>query len=362
MVVKLKPIAEQVVVITGASSGIGLVTARIAASQGASVVLAARNRRDLEAAVERFRQAGGKAAHCVADVTDPEQVEEIANTAIREFGRIDTWVNNAGVSLYGRIMEIPLADQRRQFDVLYWGHVHGSRTAVPHLSRQGGALINVASALADRAIPLQGPYCAAKHAVKGFTESLRMELEDRGAPISVSLVKPSSINTPFFKKGRSYLGFEPQPLPPVFAPELVARAIISCAQRPTRDIIAGGLGKLLSLSGLAPGPIDRYMLRTTFAAQCSAVPLAADRKDNLYEPVEHDGGERGGWEGRTKESSFYTAAVLRRGIAGAIGASLATATVGVEILGRAVRARMRRSPRRLAERAGPSGTGATGGK
>ena len=319
MDVKLKPIDEQVVVITGASSGIGLVTATMAARQGAGVVLAARNERDLRDSVERIRSEGGRAVYQVADVAEPDQVEEIASAALREFGRIDTWINNAAVAMYGRLMELSLEDMRRQFDVNYWGQVHGSRTAVPHLRKQGGALINVASAVADRAIPLQGNYCAAKHALKAFTDSLRMELEEEGAPISVSLVKPGSIDTPFFDKAKTYLDVEPQPVPPVYAPEVVAEAILECAQRPIRDIIAGGMGVMLSLSNLAPRLADRYMERTTFDSQKTDRPVAADRSDNLYEAVEHDGGERGrNWQGRTKSTSLYTRAALHPAMAAAI--------------------------------------------
>ncbi|HZA34874.1 MAG TPA: SDR family oxidoreductase, partial [Vicinamibacterales bacterium] len=212
MKIRLLPLRDQVMVITGASSGIGLVTARQAAGAGARVVLAARNGRDLERAVASIRARGGRAIHVVADVADPLQVEEIAAAATREFGRIDTWVNNAAVSMYGRIMELPIDDMRRQMDVNYWGQVYGSRTAVRHLRERGGALINVASALSDRAIPLQANYCAAKHAVKAFTDALRMELEEEGVPIAVTLVKPASIDTPFFDKARTYLGVEPQPV------------------------------------------------------------------------------------------------------------------------------------------------------
>jgi NAD(P)-dependent dehydrogenase (short-subunit alcohol dehydrogenase family) len=326
--VTLKPIDEQVVVITGASSGIGLVTARMAARQGAQVVLAARNRRDLASAVEEIRNEGGRAVFQVADVTDPIQVEEIARTAGREFGRIDTWVNNAAVSVYGRLMDVPLGDLRRQFDVIYWGQVHGSRAAVPHLRENGGALINVASALADRAIPLQGNYCAAKHALKAFTDALRMELEEEGAPISVTLVKPGSIDTPLFDKARSYLGVEPQPVPPVYAPELVAAVILECAQRTIRDIITGGMGKIVSLAGSAPRLADRYMRWSTFASQQTDRPLAPERRDNLYTPVEQDGGERGrNWKGRTKATSLYTMAALHPRAAGAAAVALGLAVV-----------------------------------
>jgi NAD(P)-dependent dehydrogenase (short-subunit alcohol dehydrogenase family) len=330
---RLKPVGEQVMVITGASSGIGLVTAKLAARQGAQIVLAARNERDLAAAVQLIRDEGGRAVYQVADVAAPAQVEAIADTAIRELGRIDTWVNNAAVAMYGRITELPIEDMRRQFDVNYWGIVYGSRTAVSRLKHRGGALINVASAVADRAIPLQGNYCAAKHAIKAFTDALRMELEDEGLPISVSLVKPSSIDTPFFEKARTYLGVEPQPVPPVYAPEIVARAIIECAQRPIRDIAAGGMAPVLQIADLAPGITDRVMERTTFESQKTGQVVAADRKDNLYEPLEYDGGERGrNWKGRTRSTSLYTAAKLHPGVAAAIAAAtvgLGVATAGV---------------------------------
>jgi NAD(P)-dependent dehydrogenase (short-subunit alcohol dehydrogenase family) len=308
----LKPIAEQVIVITGASSGIGLVTAQKAARAGACVVLAARNEADLRQAVDDIRAAGGRAIYVVADVADPDQVASIARAAIGEFGRIDTWVNNAAVSLYGRIMELSVEEMRRQFDVNYWGQVYGSRAAVPHLQREGGAIINVGSALCDRAIPLQGNYCAAKHALRGFTETLRMELEAEGAPIAVTLVKPASIDTPFFEKARTHLEMEPQPVPPVYAPEVVARAILRCAVRPTRDVIVGGSGKLLSAANMAPRMADRYMERRLFEAQQTDIPVTEGRPDNLFAPVEHDGGRRGRtWRGRTRGTSAYTAAALR---------------------------------------------------
>ena len=234
MDIRLKPIGEQVLVITGASSGIGLVTAKRAAERGAKVVLAARSECELAEAVQKIRDEGGRAIYQVADVASPEQVEEIANAAVREFGRIDTWVNDAGVALYGRSMDVSLDDMRRQFDVLYWGEVYGMRTAASHLARQGGAIINVATALSDRAVPLPANYCAARHALAAFTDTLRMELEEEGAPISVTLIKPASIDTPFFDKAKSYLGVEPRPIPPVYAPEVVAEAILEAAQRPIR--------------------------------------------------------------------------------------------------------------------------------
>ena len=323
----LKPLLEQAIVITGASSGIGLVTAKQAASRGARVVLAARNEADLQAAVDEIRHNGGRAIYVVADVANPADVELIARRAIGEFGRIDTWVNNAAVSMYGRVMELSLEEARRQFDVNYWGQVYGCRVAVPYLLDEGGAIINVGSALCDRAIPLQGNYCAAKHALRAFTETLRMELEAQGAPIAVTLIKPASIDTPFFEKARTYLKVEPQPVPPVYAPEIVADAILHCATHPMRDIYVGGSGRFIGAANMFPRLADRYMERTMFESQQTDIPITAARADNLFHPVEHDGGERGRtWQGRTKGTSVYTTVALRPRVTAA--AMLGAAAIG----------------------------------
>jgi NAD(P)-dependent dehydrogenase (short-subunit alcohol dehydrogenase family) len=316
MNIELKPLREQVVVITGASSGIGLVTARAAADAGASVVLAARNEHDLRDAVHDIRRRGGRATHVAADVSNPADVEALAAAAVSTYGRIDTWVNNAAVAVYGRIMELSLDEMRQQFDINYWGVVHGSRVAVPYLrAAGGGSLINVGSVLSDRAIPLQGNYSAAKHAIKGFTDALRMELEEEGAPISVTLIKPSSIDTPFFDKARSHMGVEPQPVPPVYAPELVADAILAAAVRPVRDVIVGGSGRLMSLATVAPRLTDAYMERRLFDSQKTDKPISG-RPDNLFAPVARDGGERGRtWQGRTMRHSATTAAAMHPGAA-----------------------------------------------
>ncbi|MDQ3805316.1 MAG: SDR family oxidoreductase, partial [Acidobacteriota bacterium] len=219
MNVKLKKLSEQVVVITGASSGIGLVTARMAARRGARLVVAARAEEALKQLVEEIRAAGGEAEYVVADVGREDDVWNIAKAAHDRFGGFDTWVNNAGVSIYGRILDHSTEDMRRLFDTNFWGTVYGSQIAAIHLRRHGGALINVGSTVSDRAIPVQGVYSASKHAVKGFTDALRMELEAEGAPVSVTLVKPGSIDTPFPENAKNLMEKEPTLPPPVYAPE-----------------------------------------------------------------------------------------------------------------------------------------------
>jgi len=310
---KLKPVEEQVIVITGASSGIGLVTARAAAKRGARVVLSARNERALQRAVADIEAAGGQAIYVVADVADERDVDHLADVAVREFGGFDTWVNNASVAIYGRLDQVSVEDMRRLFDVNFWGVVHGCNAALPHLKARGGVLVNVGSVLSDRAIPLQGIYAAAKHAVKAYTDTLRMELEREGAPVSVTLVKPASIDTPFFQHARNYLSHEPKPAPPVYDPKVAAETILAVAARPVRDVFVGGAGKMVSLSGTyAPRLTDKAMERSQFEGQQYADrPSPPRRPDNLYAPMDAlEGVERGIYDGPVRESSTYTAAAL----------------------------------------------------
>lgn len=304
MRIRLKSLAEQVIVITGASSGIGLTTAEMAAAAGARVILSSRNEADLVEAVTRIHRNGGHAFYIVADVVDPDAVDAIADLAIEEFGTIDTWVNNAGVGMYGKLTDTPLADKRRLFDVDFWGVVHGCRTAVRHLRAGGGAIVNVGSVASDRAAPLLGIYSAAKHAVKGYTDTLRMELEYDGLPISVSLVKPASINTPFIEHARSHMATEPEFIPPIYPPEEVARAILRCAERPIRDVLVGGAAKFLSgVRGVAPRAMDAYLAATAFRQQKRDEP--SDYVDALDRP-QRDGQRRGPTARHTMRRSAYT--------------------------------------------------------
>jgi NAD(P)-dependent dehydrogenase (short-subunit alcohol dehydrogenase family) len=278
MKVRLKRLEHQVIVITGGTSGIGLTTARGAAARGARVVITSRDREDLEDAVADIERRGGRALPVVADVADRAQVEEVARLAVHTYGRIDTWVNNAAVSFYARLMEAPIEDMRRVFEVNFWGTVYGSRAAVPHLWRQGGALINIGSAAPDRAAPLQGAYSASKHAVKGFTDSLRVELEQEGAAVSVTLIKPSSVATPYYRHARSYLSQEPKPPGPVYDPEVVAEAILTAAERPVRELTVGAAGRVLALAAATmPRLTDIYMKSAMFRARRSSFYTTASR-------------------------------------------------------------------------------------
>ena len=308
MRIKLKKLRDQVIVITGASSGIGLTTAEMAAQAGARVVLSSRNEADLRKAVERIRAAGGRATYFVADVADASAVERLAAHAIAEFGGFDTWVNNAGLGLYGRTTEVPLADKRQLFDINFWGVVHGCRAAVPHLRSRGGALINIGSIVSDVASPLLGIYSASKHAVRGYTDALRMELEEEGAPIAVTLVKPAAINTPFIEHAANYMDAEPEFPAPVYAPEVVADAILRCAVRPTRDVTVGGAGKMITaMSTLAPRLTDLYFETTMFEQQKRNEPPHSP--DALYTP-QRDGRRRGPTQRMTLPRSAYTRAAL----------------------------------------------------
>jgi short-subunit dehydrogenase len=335
MAVRLKPLNKQVIVVTGASSGIGLTTAKLAAARGASVVLTARDEVDLRAAVEEIRRAGGDAIFVTADVADLDAMREVARTAVREFGGFDTWINNAGLSIYGPIEEVPIADARRLFDVNYWGVVNGSLVAIPYLKDRGGALINVGSVTSDRARPLQGHHSASKHAVKAFTDALRMELTKEEAPVSVTLVKPTAIDTPFPEHARNDMEAEPTHPRPLYTPDVVAEAILFCAEHQRRDVIVGGGGKLAASMDAMPRIADRYMEALIFDQQKADEPADAAGVDSRYEPHAGDASEQGTFPGRIRRWSTYTKATLH---------PVATA-LGVAALGAGIAAVARRRHR-----------------
>jgi NAD(P)-dependent dehydrogenase (short-subunit alcohol dehydrogenase family) len=320
------PIGQQVMVVTGASSGIGLATARAAARLGAKVALAARNARDLDRAVDEIVRAGAHAIAVPTDVTDLQQVEGLAEAVVERWGRIDTWVNNAAVSAYATFREQPIEDFRRLLEVNFMGQVHGARAALPHLERSDGALICVGSALSDRGVPLLGAYSASKHALKGWLDSLRTELEHEGSGVRVTLVKPSSINTPFFNKAKTQLGVMPRPIPPVYDVQLAVDAILRAAEGNVRDVYVGGAGKALAIAErISPKLVDIHQLRNGLENQHTDWPKDANAPHNLYEPLEHDGGATGDFVRGMHRRSVSQSVASHAGLASCAGAALLAA-------------------------------------
>ncbi len=329
MATKRKKLSEQVIVITGATSGIGLATARAAAKRGARLVLVARNEEDLHRIAEEIVAEGGQALAVGADVADVHALERVRDLAIQRFGGFDAWVNNAGLSIYGKVMETEIVEARRLFDVNLWGVVHGSRVALSHLRDRGGVIINVGSILSERVIPLQGFYSASKHAVKGFTDALRMEVEMEGLPVRVSLVKPAAIDTPYPDHARSHLEHAPKHVAPVYAPELVANAILHCCEYPVRDVIVGGAGKVYSLlEKFAPGLTDRIMEKQMAPEKQQDPARPRSEEDSLFMAPLFEGRERGTYRGKTIERSLYTTLALHPVAAALAGVGLALAAVG----------------------------------
>lgn len=284
---QLKPLSEQVIVITGASSGIGLATARMAAKKGARLALASRNLEALNRICDELAAQGCEAIPVETDVKSRADAAKLADAAIARFGRMDTWVNNAGVGMFASLRDLDIESHREIFEVLYWGVVHGSMEALEHMRQRGGALINVGSVLSDVPIPLQAPYVAAKHAVRGFTDTLRIELAHDHVPVSVTLIKPSAIATPFSDHARTLSEDTPVVPPPRYAPELVADAILHAAATPTRELYVGGVAPVMALlHSLAPGLYDQVALNMGYKSQFIDEPVdrSDPMRDNLFEP------------------------------------------------------------------------------
>lgn len=312
MAVELKPLKDQVIVITGASSGIGLATAREAAKKGAKLVLASRNKSVLDRICGEFVQNGVDAIAVECDVADPQAVQDVADRAVREFGRIDSWINNAGVSIYGKLWEVPLEEKRRLFETNFWGVVYGCRSALKAMRDSGGAIINIGSVLSERAIPVQGIYTASKHAVKAYTDSLRMEVEAEGLPISVTLVKPAAINTPYTEHAVNHMEHHPAHTPPVYEPEVVARAILECCVHARRDIFVGGSAKLFQLmETFMPRITDLIMERMMMEDKQSDAKLDdVGQHPGLFRAPRDEGEVRGVQRHRAKKSSLSTSVAL----------------------------------------------------
>lgn len=335
MSLSLKPLDQQTIVLTGATSGIGLATALEAASRGVNLVLVAREPSDLDATAEQCRSRGARVETVAADVADRAVLDLVAQTAQDRFGGFDTWINNAGVSVYGEIKDVPEEDARQLFETNYWGVVHGSLVAAEHFrGRSGetaGALINLGSVLSDRAIPLQGHYSASKHAVKGFTDAFRMELEKEGVPVSVTLVKPSAINTPYPDHAANYMDRAAALPQPSYTPEVVARAILHAAEHPQRDVTVGAKDGVMSLLGqIAPRLTDKIMEAAFFDQQKKDAPASGDRHGTVQEPIPGSGHLYGDADGHVFQSSVWTQLQQRplaaAGVALAAGFAVALAS------------------------------------
>ncbi len=305
----------RVVVITGASAGVGRATARRFGAQGARVCLVARGKDGLEAAAREIEQAGGTAIVCPADVSDSDQVERVAETAERQLGPIDVWVNDAMVTVMSTIAESTAEDFRRVTEVTYLGAVNGTLSALQRMRpRNQGTIVQVGSALAYRAIPLQSAYCAAKHALRGFTDSLRTELLHENSRVHVTMVQLPALNTPQFEWSKIRFDHHPQPVPPIYQPEVAAEAIVLAAGARRREVWVGAWNEALIFGNkLAPSVGDRYLARTGFASQFTDEPVDSDRPNNLYHPLPGDHGARGAFDERARTFSPQLWLSMHRG-------------------------------------------------
>ncbi len=304
----LKPIEQQVVVVVGASSGIGRSAALKFARRGARVVAAARGEPGLRSLVEEIRAQGGEATYLTADVLDFEQLRRVADHAAATYGRLDTWVQTAAVSVYATFEETRPEEFKQVVDTNLTGQAYGALAALPHLRREGrGALIHVSSVEARRALPYQSAYAASKHGIKGFLEALRMELAREGVPVSVTEVMPSTINTPFFDKARTRLGVKPMGVPPFYQPELVADAILYAAEHPTPEITVGGAGKALAVSqAVAPRLTDAVLTLVAFGGQRTTEPKSDAAPSNLFHTLPGFDRVHGDFGAQARRTSAYT--------------------------------------------------------
>jgi NAD(P)-dependent dehydrogenase (short-subunit alcohol dehydrogenase family) len=294
-----KPVSEQVVVVTGASSGLGRAIARAAAERGAKVVVTARNEEALSNAVSEIERAGSEGLSVPADCTEQDQVERVVAQAIERFGRIDTYVANAIVTVYAEAERLTPEELRRVMDVNFFGTVYGYWAALPHLRASKGTFLHISSALAYRGIPLQAAYCGAKHAIQGFMDSLRTELLHDRSHVHVTMVQMPALNTPQFRWVKTRLPRMPQPVPPIFQPEVAAEAIHWAANHRRRELYVG-MPTVEAIVGdkVASGFADWYLARTGFDSQQTAEPDDHARPCNLWDPVPGDHGAHGVFDGR----------------------------------------------------------------
>ncbi len=326
---------NHVAVVTGASSGIGRATALMLATNGASVVAAARNRRALDTLADQARDLAGEIVPQPTDVADAEAVWALAATATHRFGRIDSWVNAAAVAMYAALEDTEPHELERILNVNVTGTANGIRAVLPVMERQGGGtIVNIGSVESARALPYQAAYAASKHAVRGLTDALRAELHHRGSAVRLTLVMPSAMNTPFFRHARSKIGTMPQPFPPVYEPEAVAEAILHAVQHPVREVVVGGGGKGLEvLQRINPRLVDLALGIPALGRGLQRADRPDDGQDNLDAPVDEPGDVHGEWGDMARRRSWYTTLVglhplpVRLGVVALIGGVIAAVRV-----------------------------------
>jgi NAD(P)-dependent dehydrogenase (short-subunit alcohol dehydrogenase family) len=327
-----KPLSEQIVLVTGASSGLGRSIARGAGERGAKVVVTARNAEALDDAVREIEAFGSEAVAVPADHAVQDEVAQVVEQALDRFGRIDTYVANAIVTVMSEVEQLQPDELRRVFDVNLFGMVYGFWAALPHLKETRGTFVHVSSALAYRGIPLQAAYCASKAAGRTLLESARVELQKHGVPVDVCVVLPGAINTPQFDRSRQRIGKQPQPVRPIYQPDPFAQAVLHCCEHPVRELPVGwGAQKLLWGQKLSPRAGDLILRRTGWKSQHTGEPKPVGSPDNLYETLPGDPGAHGRFDDEARDSTLWTSVRLRRWLVGGAAAAAAGAAVAREL-------------------------------
>jgi NAD(P)-dependent dehydrogenase (short-subunit alcohol dehydrogenase family) len=329
-VARKKPLSQQVIVVTGASSGLGRAVARLAGRRGANVVVTSRNSAALDACVREIEAFGSEALAVPADCTVQDEVAQVVEQAVDRFGRVDTYVANAIVTVYAETYRYEPDELRRIMDVNFFGQVYGYWAVLPHLRESKGTFLSVQSALAYRGIPLQGGYCASKAALRNFFESARVELMKDKSGVDISVVHPAAINTPQFDRDRQKIGKQPQPVPPIYQPEPFADAVVHCCEHPIRELPIGwGAQKLMWGQKLSPRAGDLMLLRMGWKGQHTDEDKPLDSPDNLFETMPGDPGAHGRFDAQARNSTLWTSLRLRRWLVGAavVGAAAVAGSV-----------------------------------
>jgi NAD(P)-dependent dehydrogenase (short-subunit alcohol dehydrogenase family) len=332
--VKKKPLSQQVVVIGGGSYGLGRAIARAAADRGARVVVGARTQEALDGAVREVEAAGAEGFAVRTDVTKRDDVAALVEAAVERFGRIDTYIANAMVTVYSEAHCLEDDELRRVFDVNFFGGVYGYWGSLPHLRTTQGTFIQIASALSYRGIPLQAAYCSSKAALRTFFETARVEQQKERSGVDICVVLPGAINTPQFDRARQKMGLQPQPVPPIYQPEPFAEAVVRCCERPVRELPVGwGAQKLLWGQKLSPRAGDAVLLKNGWKGQHTEELKAQDSPDNLFDVMDGDPGAHGRFDDQARESTAWTWLRLHGGKAALIGCAAAGAATLLGTIG-----------------------------